>query len=361
VSGIASGLSNPHFSCHIKISYGWVVPSSRPPLLFQLAQIETFVAIARESSFTRAAERLGLTQPRVSARILKLESLLGFALFKRGRTPVLTDAGRAFLESAEALLEASQRTENVALKLRGAQAQRLRLGAVPVHAWRRWQMLQSFMARYPNVHVEVEVMASSAALAGRLARGDIALAFAHDNEATRGFERRHILRAGYGVISPAGAAAPPASLEDLRGRMIGLFRRELHPDLHDRMTDLLSSAGIRHTDLPEVSEDGIQNFVRRMKIPVISFEVWDETNKPADLAFSRLAGLDLALDFYVMKRPEGDRLTELLWRHCEAFDADITHVTRTEEGAPRPLTDHRGAACAPSPPSGSPSPTGGGE
>ncbi len=67
-------------------------------------QIETFLAVARYKTFTRAAELMFLTQPTVSHRINTLEKEMGVQLFLRGRdTAELTPAGQAFLPRAQQL------------------------------------------------------------------------------------------------------------------------------------------------------------------------------------------------------------------------------------------------------------------
>src|SRR5438874_8374751 len=71
----------------------------------EVDQVEAFVAIVRRGGFTRAAATLHLSQPAISRRLLLLERELGAPVFERIRSGVvLTDAGRAFLPHAEALL-----------------------------------------------------------------------------------------------------------------------------------------------------------------------------------------------------------------------------------------------------------------
>ncbi|MET9813437.1 LysR substrate-binding domain-containing protein [Streptomyces sp. NPDC006355] len=74
----------------------------------ELRQLEYFVAVAEERNFTRAAERVHISQSGVSARIRQLERELGAELFDRStRTATLTAAGRAALDHARAALAAA--------------------------------------------------------------------------------------------------------------------------------------------------------------------------------------------------------------------------------------------------------------
>jgi DNA-binding transcriptional LysR family regulator len=74
----------------------------------ELRHLEYFVAVAEEHSFTRAAERVHISQSGVSAQIRQLEREVGAQLFDRSaRTATLTVAGKAALEHARAALAAT--------------------------------------------------------------------------------------------------------------------------------------------------------------------------------------------------------------------------------------------------------------
>src|SRR6478736_5836139 len=97
----------------------------------ELRHLRYFVAVAEELSFRRAAERLNLAQPPLSAQIKSLETELGIQLFERTtRSVVLTHAGRVFLEEARSVLAASSRAERRAKEAAHGVAGTLRLGVL---------------------------------------------------------------------------------------------------------------------------------------------------------------------------------------------------------------------------------------
>lgn len=93
-------------------------------------QLRTFCVVADTGSITRAAEKLNLSQPAVSAHIKALEETLALSLFARtARGMELTRAGRSVLVSSQAALHAHSEVLNDAARLRGIVAGPLRLAA----------------------------------------------------------------------------------------------------------------------------------------------------------------------------------------------------------------------------------------
>jgi LysR family hydrogen peroxide-inducible transcriptional activator len=102
----------------------------------ELHQLRYFVAVAETGSFTRAAEREGVTQPTLSEQVMRLESKnhgVGRRLFDRlGRKVVLTDAGEELLGRAQSILAAVNEAERAVRD--SADGGRLRVGAIPTIA-----------------------------------------------------------------------------------------------------------------------------------------------------------------------------------------------------------------------------------
>lgn len=94
-------------------------------------QLSAFDVVVRLGSFSRAAEHLDLAQPSVSARIQRLEQLVGGSLFRRGRRLELTELGQRFLPYARQALSAMGAGLQMAELTRSRQGGRLTLAVLP--------------------------------------------------------------------------------------------------------------------------------------------------------------------------------------------------------------------------------------
>ncbi|MFB9442189.1 LysR family transcriptional regulator [Dactylosporangium vinaceum] len=131
----------------------------------ELHQLEYFVAVADEEGFTRAAARLRVAQPGVSAQIRKLERELGLPLLDRTTRSVrLTAAGEAVLPFARAALTAVEGARQVADELSGLKRGRVAVGTVNSHTVDLATILADFHARWPGIEITLVEDAS-----GRLA------------------------------------------------------------------------------------------------------------------------------------------------------------------------------------------------
>src|SRR5262245_43068345 len=121
-----------------------------------LRQLSYFVAVAEEGQFTRAAARVLVAQPAISAQIRRLERELGEPLFHRDpRAARLTQAGAALLPPARATLAAAERARGPITSLRGVRQGRLRIGfAGPVDR-RLAETLGDFHRAHPAIEIEL--------------------------------------------------------------------------------------------------------------------------------------------------------------------------------------------------------------
>jgi DNA-binding transcriptional LysR family regulator len=147
----------------------------------ELRQLATFVAVAEESSFTRAADRLHVVQSAVSAGVRKLERELGAMLFDRStHTVKLTDAGRALLPEARATLAAAQAARDAVDEARGGLRGAIVIGTMQaqgMHAIDLAAVLSSFRVEHPAVAVTIRHAGGSAEMAREVQDGRLDLAF----------------------------------------------------------------------------------------------------------------------------------------------------------------------------------------
>lgn len=98
---------------------------------FSFRELECFLAVAEELSFTRAAERLHLAQPPLSRHVRNLEERLGVSLFARTKRKVsLTTAGEAFREEVGGLMARARRAGDAARRAAEGETDRLEIGFV---------------------------------------------------------------------------------------------------------------------------------------------------------------------------------------------------------------------------------------
>lgn len=122
-----------------------------------LFALETFMAVAQERSFSRAALRLRRTQPAVSQTIAKLESELGETLFERSaRDGSLTDAGEVLREYAQKLLNLRQEATDALGDLRSLHRGRLNLAANEYTCLSLLPVLDQFCRAHPRIKVAVQ-------------------------------------------------------------------------------------------------------------------------------------------------------------------------------------------------------------
>ncbi|MDG6104487.1 LysR family transcriptional regulator [Dactylosporangium aurantiacum] len=120
----------------------------------ELHQLAYLVAVADEASFTRAAARLRVAQPGVSAQVRKLERELGQDLLDRsGRQVRLTAAGAAVLPYARAALAAVEGARRTAAELAGLVRGRVAIGTVTSHDVDLATVLADFHAAHPGLEI----------------------------------------------------------------------------------------------------------------------------------------------------------------------------------------------------------------
>lgn len=227
-----------------------------------IREFKTFIAVARDGTFTGAGRQLGLTQSAVSAQMRRLEDYVGVALFERtGKSAVLNAAGREMLPQAEELVAMAERLAGSAGA--GSVSGLVRVGAIAsVQQDLLVEALADFRDTFPDVRVRA-VPGVSLSLLGQVDAGEIDLAvlirppFALPPE----LAWRPLLREPVILAAPAGL--PVQSWRDLLAGQP--FIRYDRSSFGGRLVDMfLKKQRIAVREAVELDEmDAIANLVRR--------------------------------------------------------------------------------------------------
>jgi LysR family nitrogen assimilation transcriptional regulator len=177
-----------------------------------LQQLESFVAVAEQASFTRAAQVLGLAQPALSRHIRSLEVELRQTLLTRnGRGAVTTDAGKLLLEHARGILHQVARAHEDLDQLRGGMSGRVALGLPPsVARVLTVPLTRAFRAELPHAQLSIRE-GLSADLADSLLNGRLDIAVLYNAQATDGLQRQALIDEELVLVQarPPGLAEEP--------------------------------------------------------------------------------------------------------------------------------------------------------
>lgn len=226
-----------------------------------LRHLKYFVAVADEQNFTRAAEKLHISQPPLSRQIQDLESELGLALFERGSRPLrLTEGGRFFYGHATRLLEqaaqAVRTTRRVALVER-----RLVIGFVSSTMYGALpQLVRLFRAARPQTELALLEMSTVEQIEA-LKTGRIDVGYGRirlDDPAIK----REVLREERLVVAiphEHEAAAPdkadkPISLAEVARHDNLIYPHTPRPGYADQVLSLFRDAGLEPATVHEVQE-----------------------------------------------------------------------------------------------------------
>lgn len=141
-----------------------------------IRQVEVFLAVAREKSFSRAATALHLSQPTLSEHVGELERELAKPLFnRRGREVTLTEAGRVFEDWATRIATAVEGAHQAIAELDGLAHGSLLVGASTTPGlYVLPAVIAAFRARYPGIELKLQV-ANSQVIEVRVRRRELDL------------------------------------------------------------------------------------------------------------------------------------------------------------------------------------------
>jgi DNA-binding transcriptional LysR family regulator len=227
--------------------------------MMDLSHLATFVAVAEELHFSRAAARRHLSQPALSKQVQQLERLTGLTLFVRSRRTVrLTPEGMALLPRAKAAILAAGEVKELAGQLRRGAIGRLRVGFTPSAPHDVLQgLLRRFRRRCPDVDVDL-IEASSRAQLQALHRGSLDVGLLRPpRPRSADLEWHDLSREPFVVAMPrdhALAQRKRIALRALDQVPLVLVARRASPDVYDYLVDSCRAAGI----VPNVRREASQ-------------------------------------------------------------------------------------------------------
>lgn len=243
-------------------------------------QLNYFVVLAEERSFTRAAARLHVAQPSISAQIRKLEEFFGFPLFLRStRSVELTEEGREILGSVTAVVDASRQLRVHALAVRERNDLSCRLGATPFSVFlpERTQVVSAAAKEHPSLQLDVVGTPQPEQLdALRRMEIDAAFYMGHELQDSQEFERLVIRRVHFHLLVPATSVLASRSSiapSDLAHTPVAFFAREHGPVLFEQLTRwLVQEGGAECVVPPESHPFALANFAAAQGISAITID-----------------------------------------------------------------------------------------
>lgn len=291
----------------------------------ELYQLGYFLEIARQRSFTRAAERLRMAQPALSQQMKNLEAELGAALFIRGRKETqLTAAGKAFEPKAQALLAQAELAKLAVSDVAHLRGGKLVVAAIPsVSACLLPEAVQRFGKQHDKVELQL-IEESSERVADHVESGLADVGFLQLPASKRTFETRPIITESFVLLvakSHALARQKEVALRQLAGEAFIFYK--------GRARDTAMEACRKSGFEPRVAcESGELETIRALVAAGLGVAVVPR------LAGSRLPGTIRAVP---VREPKMQRQIAAVWKKGGALSpaAEVLLKLVTEEMAGR--------------------------
>jgi DNA-binding transcriptional LysR family regulator len=276
-------------------------------MLMDTRQLAAFCAVVEKSSFSQAAERLGVTQPAVSLQVRALEERLGQTLLDRsGRRVEPTEAGLRLYRSAQRMLALEEQLfDEVAAEsgeLQGTLAIAASTGPgahlVPL-------LLCEFQRDHPELHVALSIW-DTQTVSEKVARRELELGVVGALRRNRSLEFEPLARDEIVLAVPPAhpAAGGSVTVDDLRDETV--IAMQEGAGVRQVVDEELRRAGLRVRELEPRLELGLQESVKSavaagFGVTFISRTAIEGELAAGTLAIARVAGLEPARQIYVVR------------------------------------------------------------
>jgi DNA-binding transcriptional LysR family regulator len=236
-------------------------------MIDRFRDLRAFLIVVEELHFGRAAIRLGMAQPNLSAIISRLEARIGTPLLRRRPSVELTAAGEIVAQGARKSLEQLEAVAERAVLAGAGEIGLVRIGfastamlsALP-------DSFRTFRAQHPQIELRLREMTSTDQWEA-LRLGDIDVAITRDTAQEEAVRKSLVVRESLCVAIPAGIAlaaeSEPVPLHALADENFVLFRRSLGAPLYDTIIGLCAAARFAPRIVQEVDElHSVLGFVR---------------------------------------------------------------------------------------------------
>jgi DNA-binding transcriptional LysR family regulator len=301
--------------------------------------LRCFITVAEERSFTRAAERLHITQPTLSTQVRELEKHLGFDLFIRTTRKIdLTREGSVFFPEARRMVAESDRLKGVIKHLFTESTRRLSLGAsfYTIDIPERVTLIEKFMEAYPEVRLDIDNR-WQIDLVDDLAKGSLDLTLiigipvppGELDAAAAKNDRGEILYPGdlkqivlrrepVGLLVPiesALALLDTIPLSSLRGSKIAMLAPAHGSQIYVPIAHKLEQAGAELVIPPEGNGIGVERYGRQFRIPAVTLGWFGEHNaSPNDMVRRPIEDFDLSTALVLLAGPQNMRRpAQMFW------------------------------------------------
>ena len=223
----------------------------------ELRHLRYFIAVAETENVSRAALKLHVSQPALSRQIRDLEDELGFLLLERSAKSVrLTEAGRAFLVEARAVLQRAEDAVNAARAVATGAAAELHVGYAPsLTAKILPPTLRAFQTELRDVRVRLHDLSTEEILSGlREGKLQIALVIQPTRAMLRGLRFEELM------LDPLRLAMSPkhpfasrrtVTLTDAAGAPLVTYSRKEYPEYHEYLAEIFATIKMK----PRIAEE----------------------------------------------------------------------------------------------------------
>jgi DNA-binding transcriptional LysR family regulator len=212
----------------------------------ELRHLRYFIGVAEEENVSRAALKLHVSQPALSRQVRDLENELGFLLLQRSAKSVrLTEAGRAFLIEARAVLQRAEDAVKTARAIATGARGELHVGYAPSLTARFLpRTLRAFQAESPGVRVRLHDLSTEEMLAG-LREGALQMAFVVRLPAMlRGLRFEELARDSFCLaVAPNHplAGRRTVKLAEIAREPLVTYSRKDYPDAYENLAALFAA------------------------------------------------------------------------------------------------------------------------